>query len=279
MLADARCAPAGTCPAGRAVGARCRRVLARLLRKPRDGIRLGEHMDGPDGAVMFRHACATRPFLRGESACSSLRTSIAYVVPASRIASEPTRAGHKSSRAPYLRKLCVAISRSQLEPRKINLVTALLHHHAAVHRALQMPEHDSLIDAAAYLRKLCVAISRSQLKPRKINLVLAPQPLRLEAERSWRIGLIVYELVINAAWHAFPRGDGEVRLELLRTGPFVECRVSDNGSSPPKIRPGHGLKIVDELARSLDGRFEQRLGPRGSRSIVTFPLEDAEAQA
>jgi anti-sigma regulatory factor (Ser/Thr protein kinase) len=109
--------------------------------------------------------------------------------------------------------------------------------------------------------------------------IAAPQPLRLEAERCWRIGLIVYELVINAAWHAFPRGDGEVRLELLRAGPFVECRVSDNGSSPPRIRPGHGLKIVDDLARSLDGRFEQRLGPRGSRSIVTFPLEDAEAQA
>src|SRR5689334_8196202 len=106
-----------------------------------------------------------------------------------------------------------------------------------------------------------------------------PQPLRLEAERCWRIGLIVYELIINAAWHAFPRGDGEVRLELLRTGPFVECRVSDNGSSPPKIRPGYGLKIVDELARSLDGRFEQSLGPRGSRSTVIFPLEDAEAQA
>jgi two-component sensor histidine kinase len=83
----------------------------------------------------------------------------------------------------------------------------------------------------------------------------------------------------NAAWHAYPRGDGEVRLELLRSGPSVECRVSDNGSSSPKIRPGHGLKIVDELARSLDGRFEQRLGPRGSRSIVIFPLEDAEAQA
>jgi two-component sensor histidine kinase len=161
----------------------------------------------------------------------------------------------------------------------LSSVTALLHHHAAVHRALQMPEHDSLIDAAAYLRKLCVAISRSQLEPRKVNLVLAPQPLRLEAERCWRLGLIVYELIINAAWHAFPRGEGEVRLELLRTGPFVECRVSDNGSSPPKIRPGNGLKIVDELARSLEGRFEQKLGLRGSHSIVSFSLEDAEMQA
>jgi two-component sensor histidine kinase len=117
------------------------------------------------------------------------------------------------------------------------------------------------------------------LEPRKVNLVLAPQPLRLEAERCWRLGLIVYELIINAAWHAFPRGEGEVRLELLRTGPFVECRVSDNGSSPPKIRPGNGLKIVDELARSLEGRFEQKLGLRGSHSIVSFSLEDAEMQA
>ena len=122
-------------------------------------------------------------------------------------------------------------------------VTALLHHHAAVHRALQMPEHGSLIDAAAYLRKLCVAISRSQLEPRKINLVLAPQPLRLEAERCWRIGLIVYELVINAAWHAFPRGDGEVRLELLRTGPV--CRMSCIGQRIVSARNSAGTRPQD----------------------------------
>ena len=113
----------------------------------------------------------------------------------------------------------------------LSSVTALLHHHAAVHRALQMPEHDSLIDAAAYLRKLCVAISRSQLEPRKVNLVLAPQPLRLEAERCWRLGLIVYELIINAAWHAFRchlQRDG-MEPQLLHRASAADPAIADEG--------------------------------------------------
>jgi bifunctional non-homologous end joining protein LigD len=35
-----------------------RETLASLLRKPGDGIRLSEHLDGTDGATVFRHACA-----------------------------------------------------------------------------------------------------------------------------------------------------------------------------------------------------------------------------
>ncbi len=35
-----------------------RGALARLLRKAGDGIRLSEHLDGGDGATVFRHACA-----------------------------------------------------------------------------------------------------------------------------------------------------------------------------------------------------------------------------
>jgi bifunctional non-homologous end joining protein LigD len=35
-----------------------REALARLLRRAGDGIRFSEHMDGPDGPAMFRHACA-----------------------------------------------------------------------------------------------------------------------------------------------------------------------------------------------------------------------------
>ena len=60
-------------------------------------------------------------------------------------------------------------------------VAELLHHYADVHHALQMPEHDIPIDAAAYLRHLCLSISRSKLDYRKIKLVLAACPLWLQA--------------------------------------------------------------------------------------------------
>ena len=55
-------------------------------------------------------------------------------------------------------------------------VTELLHNYADVHNALQMPECDTRVDAAAYLRKLCLAISRSKLERLNIDLVLAAPP-------------------------------------------------------------------------------------------------------
>ena len=83
--------------------------------------------------------------------------------------------------------------------------------------------------------------------------------------------MIVYELVTNAAQHAFGNSNGQVRVELSRSGKLVECRVVDNGSAPTSVRRGRGLRIVDELVRGLDGRLDQRFGPRGSFSILTFP--------
>jgi two-component sensor histidine kinase len=151
-------------------------------------------------------------------------------------------------------------------------VVELLHQYADVHRALQMPECDTLVDAATYLRQLCRSITRSQLEDRKISLVLAAQPLQLTAHHCWRLGMIVFELVNNAARrHAFSDGEGEIRAELLRADPFVECRIIDNGSTSGEVRPGHGLKIIDALTKSLGGQFAQTFGSQGSRAILVFP--------
>jgi two-component sensor histidine kinase len=152
-------------------------------------------------------------------------------------------------------------------------IIELLSHYAELHRALQMPENDTDIDAAAYLENLCLSISRSKLDGMKIDLVLTTSPLRLPSERCWRLGMILYELVTNAARHAFGNGNGQVRLELSRAGKFVQCTVLDNGSAPGNVQRGRGLTIVDELVKGLDGRLDQRFGQRGSRSILTFPYD------
>jgi two-component sensor histidine kinase len=159
----------------------------------------------------------------------------------------------------------------------LTAVTELLQHYAYVRRALQIPEHDTLADAAAYLRQLCLSISQSHLAYRKIKLVLAIEPLQLQAEQCWRLGMIVYELIINAARHAFQRGEGEIRVELISTGTVAECSVIDNGSAA-RIEPGRGLKIIDELTGSLGGRFERKLGPRGSSSTLIFPCTDSSTE-
>jgi two-component sensor histidine kinase len=151
-------------------------------------------------------------------------------------------------------------------------VSERLHHYADVHRTLQLPEYYTHIDAAPYLRQLCLSISRSKLEPNNIKLVLATRPISMLSDRCWRLGMIVYELVTNAARHAFNGTDGEIWVELWLAGARVECRVSDNGTATQKVQPGRGLYIVQELVERLDGRLEQSFGPHGSTSIVVFSI-------
>ena len=158
-------------------------------------------------------------------------------------------------------------------------IIELLSHYAELHRAMQMPDNHTHIDAASYLENLCLSISRSKLDGMKIDLVLAASPLRLPSERCWQLGLMVYELVTNAARHAFGHKKGEIRVELSRAGRLVECAVVDNGSAPTNVRRGRGLRIVDELVKGLDGRLDQRFGSRGSLSILTFPYGGEPQQA
>ena len=154
----------------------------------------------------------------------------------------------------------------------LNNVNERLHSYADVHRTLQIPEHQTYIDAAQYLRQLCLSLSRSKLESNNVRLVLAVRPLSMPSDRCWRLGLIVYELVTNSARHAFNGKEGEVWVELWPAGRFVECRVSDNGMSREGIKHGRGLTIVQQLVRCLDGRLEQSFGPQGSSSILVFPF-------
>ena len=85
------------------------------------------------------------------------------------------------------------------------------------------------------------------------------------------MGLIVYELITNAVRHAFHGRNGEIRVELLRAGAFVRCKVMDDGSAPAHVERGRGLKIIGELVKALDGQFEQKFGTAGSTSIIVFP--------
>ena len=68
-------------------------------------------------------------------------------------------------------------------------------------------------------------MSRSTLDRLEFHLVIAADTLPLESDRCWQLGLIVHELVTNAARHAcFENGDGEIRVELRRSGAVRELQ-------------------------------------------------------
>jgi two-component sensor histidine kinase len=170
--------------------------------------------------------------------------------------------------------ISIAAARSANDEVKIALAAAedRLQNYARVHQALRVPEHGSLIDATSYLRQLCRAISRSRLDVKSVKLVLVDRPLRMNSDRCWRLGMIVSELITNAARHAFHESGGVIRVDLRSSQSFVECRVTDNGTAAANIRPGHGLEIVEALAKGLDGKIDQQFGPQGATTAVIFPV-------
>ena len=168
----------------------------------------------------------------------------------------------------------VAAARSSATEVKIALdrVRERLESWAQVQLALQMPDYDTLIDASVYLRQLCHALVRSKLNWQDIELTVRAAPLQLHSVRCWRMGLIVAELVTNSARHAFSGSGGIINVELVSWEADVECCVEDNGSAAGEVHPGRGLRIVAALTEKLGGTLDQRFGPRGTRSMLTFPL-------
>jgi two-component sensor histidine kinase len=148
-----------------------------------------------------------------------------------------------------------------------------LYNYAGVHHALQVPANNDLIDASVYLRELCSSISRSKLETKGIELILIEQPFRMSAERCWVMGMIVVELITNAVRHAFDGQRGTIRVECLKSGGYVECRVSDNGSAITDVRPGNGLRIVDALAEKYDATFDLHPSGVGTEAVLLLPIE------
>jgi two-component sensor histidine kinase len=144
---------------------------------------------------------------------------------------------------------------------------------ARVHRALQMPDHSTIIDTTAYLHRLCQAISYSKLESMGVHLSLSLCPFHMSSERCWYLGMIIFELITSAAQHAFEQGAGEIELELFPSGMLAECRIVDNGISESDIRREAGLKIVEALARNLHGTIDVEFGPGGFTSVLVFSLD------
>ena len=133
--------------------------------------------------------------------------------------------------------LAAARCESNAAKAALSAVQNQLHSYAKVHHALQMPEYSVFVDASAYLRQPCQALSCSKLESNGIELVFVSSPIQLSSERCWRLGLIVSELVTNAARHAFKDRSGTVRVELLPSPSFLQCRERTTAPAMPMLGP------------------------------------------
>ena len=123
-----------------------------------------------------------------------------------------------------------------------------------------------------YVGSLSRALAVAILEPKGIRCEAAVGYGFLETKRCERLGLIIAELVTNAAKHAFPKQQpGLIRIEAFYRDGFWHCTVKDSGVGTCGARRGVGERIVGDLAQSIGGHVVTESCSDGTAVTVVVP--------
>lgn len=142
---------------------------------------------------------------------------------------------------------------------------------ARVHRTLGEGPDGPTMDAAAHLTRLCREICDADLAPRGVRCEVQVERAVLPQEVCRNLGLIVVELITDAAKHAFAgRTGGQVWVTLRRGERGWVCQVADNGAC---LRAGAGraVRLVRGLAAILGAQLDVRYDAGGVTTTVRLP--------
>lgn len=149
-----------------------------------------------------------------------------------------------------------------------------VHSMAQAHANLYSPdEAGDAIDLGAYLGDLCVNLSDSLLLTGEVRLDSWLTSCPVSRDRAVAVGLVVNELVTNAAKYAFPAGrSGRILVSLKQIDVGCELTVADDGvGMGPEVEiksTGLGRKLVEGFARQTGGVLTRGEGPGVSHTLV-----------
>jgi two-component sensor histidine kinase len=133
---------------------------------------------------------------------------------------------------------------------------------ALIHETLYQSKDLAHINFADYIHNLTRHLSREcSISGQTITIHVNADELFFSVQTAVPCGLIINELVSNALKHAFPKGNGEIRLDLSKHNQQLTLMVADNGVGFPqevdwKRTRTLGLQLVNNLVRQLDGTIE-----------------------
>ncbi len=108
----------------------------------------------------------------------------------------------------------------------------------------------------SYLEDICTNLESSLLSESKIALVRDLEAAELHIDLAVPLGLIVNEVITNAAKYAFATGKaGEIRIRFRRRGEWAVLTLSDNGNGVTSPKPGVGTKLIKSLAEQIGARL------------------------
>jgi two-component sensor histidine kinase len=134
------------------------------------------------------------------------------------------------------------------------------------------------IDLVAYVRDVFKDLETA-VSPCRLHLD-APEEIQCAADRAILVGLIINELVLNAARYAYPDRPGEsIWVQVVKTGnrAFL-VSVRDEGVGLPSgfdatISKRLGTRLVTALSKQLDAELTQPLSAKGTHFSLLIPLE------
>lgn len=161
--------------------------------------------------------------------------------------------------------------RDQLE-RARDRVAAISDLHAALSRQKSAVD----VSLCTYLAELVERLTDALCDNAQVQIRSKCEEICLPDHDAVDIGLIINELVTNAAKHAFPAGTpGEIEVVIARSGGVIRLDVSDNGrgfdSRVDRSGRGLGMRIVQSLVDDLAGELSRQEGP-GTTWRVEFPV-------
>lgn len=144
-----------------------------------------------------------------------------------------------------------------------------------IHRMLK-PDEGSVVQVcvASYLRALCTHLERACLSGRGLSLSTDFGAGTIDPRLCQQLGLIVIELVMNAAKHAFEgreQGRVEIGFRMLADGGCVAWVADDGcGFAFAEGAATRGLGLIHRLARAGGGACGCVSSPNGARIEIRY---------
>lgn len=137
-----------------------------------------------------------------------------------------------------------------------------IHAISKVHHRLYTRDDITTIDLDDYLETLLAELRKALGKPDgEVAVTLQAEPIEVSPDEALSIGVVVNELVSNAAKYAFAEGQGgTIAVGLARLTDGYALTIQDDGvgfdaASGPR-GSGLGMKIVSAVTRSIGTQLE-----------------------
>ncbi len=151
-----------------------------------------------------------------------------------------------------------------------------IHSMALIHESLYRRDKLSEVEMDSYISTMIDQIKYSISSVNDIEYILDLEKIYLDITKAVPCGIIINELITNAAKHAFSdHSEKKISISLKREGEKVSLSVSDNGVGLPEDfsiqnSSSLGMSLVNILIKQLEGEISMN-----DRNGTTFVLQFA----